>query len=133
MVEPVTLGAVVASALAMAAEAALKGSVGEAAKEAYQALKGKIAEWTGYDVDLLEKDPASKGRQTVVAEKLDRQSEADKAEMRDLALRLIESLKHDSGAALDIGYLEATEVELGNITVGRGAQSAIWLREAKLS
>jgi hypothetical protein len=41
MVEPVTIGALVVSALGMAGEAALKGSVGEAAKEAYQALKEK--------------------------------------------------------------------------------------------
>ena len=67
--QPVTLGALVASALAMGAEAAMKGAVGEAGKEAYQTLKRKIAQWAGQDLDLLEIDPASKGRQTVVAEK----------------------------------------------------------------
>ena len=134
MVEPVTLGALVASALAMGAEAAMKGAVGEAGKEAYQTLKRKIAQWAGQDLDLLEIDPASKGRQTVVAEKIDHQSEADKAEMRELAQRLIKTLKNERGAALDIGYLEATEVELGNIKVGVGAaQDAVRLREAKLT
>jgi hypothetical protein len=137
MAEPITIGTLVASALGMAAEAALKSSVGEAAKEAYQALKGKITKWTGTDLDLLEKEPASKGRQTIVAENLDRQSEGDQAEMRDLAQRLIamlkeEALKEEGGVALDVDYLEAMEVQLGNISVVGGVTGARF-RDARIS
>ena len=39
MVDPVTIGGLAASALAMAGEAALKGTVGEVAKDAYKTLK----------------------------------------------------------------------------------------------
>ena len=42
MSDPVTIGALAASALAMAADAALKGAVGEAVKDGYKVLKEKI-------------------------------------------------------------------------------------------
>ena len=57
--EPITIGAVVASALAMAGEAALKGVVGATVKDAYKALKEKVAGWASSDVEALEKTPAS--------------------------------------------------------------------------
>jgi hypothetical protein len=50
MPDPVTLGGLAALALSMTAESMLKGTVGEAAKEAYHALKNKIAQWAGGDV-----------------------------------------------------------------------------------
>jgi hypothetical protein len=132
MVEPVTIGALVVSALGMAGEAALKGSVGEAAKEAYQALKEKIATWIGTDLDILEKEPASKEHQTILAEILDRQPESDQKELRDLAGRLITTLKQSSVVGLDVSYLEAMEVQLGNITVTEGATGARF-RDARIS
>ncbi len=68
MGEPVTIGVLAASALAMAGEAALKGTVSEAVKDAYKALKERVAHWAGGDVEALEKSPTSAGRQAVVAE-----------------------------------------------------------------
>ena len=55
MADPVTIGVLTASALAMAGEAALKGAVGEAAKDAYKALKNRVARWAGSDVEALER------------------------------------------------------------------------------
>ena len=45
MLDPVTVGSLVAGALGMAADAALKGAVGEAVKDGYQALKEKVSHW----------------------------------------------------------------------------------------
>jgi hypothetical protein len=42
MVDPVTVGSLVAGALGMTAEALLKGAVGEAVKDGYNALKEKV-------------------------------------------------------------------------------------------
>ena len=61
-----------ASALAMAADAALKGAMGESVKDAYKALKEKVATWAGGDVEALVCEPESKGRQIIVAEKIDK-------------------------------------------------------------
>jgi NAD(P)H-dependent flavin oxidoreductase YrpB (nitropropane dioxygenase family) len=43
--DPVTIGALAASVLAMAAEEVVKTGVGETVKDAYKALKTKIAVW----------------------------------------------------------------------------------------
>jgi len=58
MSDPVTIGVLTASALAMAAEAVVKIAVGEAVKDAYKALKDKVAVWIGGDVEALS-DPSA--------------------------------------------------------------------------
>jgi hypothetical protein len=67
MSDPVTIGVLTASTLAMAAEAVFKSSVGEVVKDAYKALKDKVAIWIRTDVEALEKTPTSQTRQAVVA------------------------------------------------------------------
>jgi hypothetical protein len=54
MTDPVTIGTLAASALAIAAEAVVKSSVGEVVKDAYAKLKDKLATWARGDVDALE-------------------------------------------------------------------------------
>jgi hypothetical protein len=123
MVEPVTIGALSASVLALAAEAALKGAVGEAAKGAYNALKETIARWAASDVEALEKAPSSAARQAVVAEEIDRRPIEDKAGIRILVEELIltlEKTERDGPIGLDIGRLQAARVELGAIVVYEG-------------
>jgi hypothetical protein len=120
MADPITIGALTASALAMAGEAALKGAVGEAAKDAYKALKSRVAQWAGSDVEALEKTPTSQARRAVVAEVVDNQSGNEQAAVRVLAQQLLAALKRSSPVGLDIGRLEAVEVQLGNITVTEG-------------
>ena|ERR1043166_2167329 len=126
MAEPITIGALVASALAMAGEAALKGTVGEAVKDAYKALKEHVARWAGGDVETLEKAPTSAGRQAVVAEAIDGRPTEEQAPLRALAEQLIAELKRHGPVGLDIGRLEAMEVQLGSIsaTEGTGARIA---------
>ena len=115
-----TVGTLVASALGMAGEAIVKGAVGEAVKDSYKALKGKIAHWAGHDVEALEKAPTSAARQAVVAEIIDAQPADDLAAVRALAERLIAALKATGSTGLDLARLEALEVRLGAITVKGG-------------
>ena len=104
----------------MAGEAALKGTVSEAVKDAYKALKERVAHWAGGDVEALEKSPTSAGRQAVVAEAINDQSTEEQAFLRSLADRLIAALKQHAPVGLDIGRLEALEVRLGSISVTEG-------------
>jgi hypothetical protein len=54
MVDPVTVGSLVAGALSMTAEEVLKGAVGEAVKDGYKALKEKVSHWASGEVTALE-------------------------------------------------------------------------------
>jgi hypothetical protein len=126
MVDPVTVGSLVAGALSMAGEALLKGAVGEAVKDGYQALKEKVSHCASSDVTELEKAPSSATRQAVIAEIVDAQSEDDRKLLRDLAEALVAKLKESAPAiGLDIGRLTALEVQLGNITVTSGTGARI--------
>ena len=123
MPDPVAIGALAASALATAAEEALKTGVGEAVKDAYAKLKTKIAGWAGADVEALAKEPDSAGRRLIVAETINSQSPSDLAEVRTLALALNEALREaaKSGAVgADIGRLEAERVLLERFDVAQG-------------
>ena len=123
MSDPITVGAVTSLVLSMASEQALKGFVGEAAKDAYKALKGKIAHWAGGDVEALEKDPTSVGRRSVIAETIDKLPEAEKISVKELATQLADALKKSAAEgpiAFDFGTLEAARIHLGKITVHQG-------------
>ena len=126
MVDPVTVGSLVAGALSMAAEAVLKGAVGEAVKDGYKALKEKVSHWASGEVTALEATPSSIGRQTVIAEMIDAQSEEDRKSLRALAEALVAKLKECAPAiGLDIGRLTALEAQLGNLTVTSGIGARI--------
>ena len=126
MSDPITVGALVAGALGMVAEALLKGSVGEAAKDAYKGLKEKVSHWASADVAELEKAPKSIPRKAVIAEIIDSQSPEDQESLRVLAGQLLEKLKANPQAVgLDIGRLTALEVQLGDLTVTSGVGARI--------
>jgi hypothetical protein len=126
MVDPVTVGSLVAAALSMTAEAVLKGAVGESVKDVYKTLKEKVSHWASSEVAALETTPSSKGRQAVVAEIIDSQPEDDRKSLRVLAETLVAKLKESAPAiGLDIGRLTALEVQLGNITVTSGTGARI--------
>lgn len=125
MTDAVTIGTLAAAALAMASDAAIKGVVGEAVKDAYKALKGKVARWAGADVEALEKSPASTARQSVVAEVVDARPAEDQASVKAIADALItamksEALKSGGPVGLDVGKLEALQVKLAAIAVTEG-------------
>jgi hypothetical protein len=117
MTDPVTVtvGVMAAKALSFVAEEAAKGFVGETAKDLYKALKNKIGQWASNDVEALVKAPNSKARFTVVAEVVDSLQAADQEDIRKLAEQLISALKSEPTIGLDVGRLNALEVDLGNI------------------
>ena len=120
MVDPVTIGGLVVSTLAIAGDAALKGAVGAGVKDAYDALKNKITGWAKHEVASLEKAPSSQELQTVVARIVDDQPPDEKTIAREFAERLVAALKEGNSIGLDIGRLEALEVQLGSITANEG-------------
>jgi hypothetical protein len=122
MADPITVGVLVAGALRLAAEAVVKGAVGETVKDAYRALKTKLSSWAAGDVDALEKQPASKAREAVIVETVDHLPPPDQKSLRDLAQALTNELeKQDPGAVgYDIGRLKALQAEFGNVTVIEG-------------
>lgn len=131
MVDPATVGSLVAGALSMAADAALKGAVGEAVKDGYKVLKGKISHWASDEVAMLEAAPSSKGKQLAVAEIIDAQSDDDRAALRVLAETLVTRLRESAPMiGIDIGRLTALEAHIGNITVTSGIGARI--EEAKI-
>lgn len=128
MSDPITLGSLVAWVLAMAGEAAVKGAVGEAAKNAYQALKEKIRPWAGGRIEALEKAPASAAEQAILAKEVDQRSVTDKEDIQTLATKLIEALENQERSGpigLDLGTLKAVRVQLGAITVTEGIGARI--------
>jgi hypothetical protein len=123
MVDPVTVGALTASALAMAGDAIVKGVVGETVKDSYKALKGKIAHWAGADVDALEKAPTSAARQAVVAEIIDAQPADAKTALRPLIEQLTTALKASGiQTAVDNSIAVGNSKVNAPITSGSGNQ-----------
>lgn len=123
MLDAATIGGLASSILGMAAEAALKGAVGEATKGAYKALKAKVGQWAASDVDALEHNPTSPARRAVVAEVVDALPETDKVSIKALTSALAEALRSNADNApigIDIGVLEAASVQLAQITVTDG-------------
>jgi hypothetical protein len=123
MSDPVTIGALAASMLAMGAEAVFKSSVGEVVKDAYKALKDKVATWTRSDIEAMEKTPTSPSRQVVIAEQIDKQSPDDRTDVKKLTIALTEALRNaaqDRPIGIDIGVLEAARVQLAGINVTEG-------------
>ncbi len=123
MADPMTVGACVSLFLGMASEAAVKGVIGEAAKDAYRKLKEKVAQWAAGDVQALEQNPSSTARRAVVAEVVDQLPDADKLSVKALADALAQSLKEAAAAGpigIDIGRLEAARVDLERIAVQEG-------------
>ncbi len=121
MPDPITIGSLVAAAMAMAADASVKGTVGEAAKDAYHALKNKISQWASGDVQALEKTPSSATRQAVIAEIIDAQSNGEQELLRSLAKALVAELKrHSQVIGVDLGRLTDVEVQLGSVSVTEG-------------
>ncbi len=91
MVEPVSTGALVASALSVGAAAFAKGMLSEAAKDAYGKLKNAIAGWAGENVNQLEQKQ-SPAREAVLAEIVDEREEIEKQDLTALARALIATL-----------------------------------------
>jgi hypothetical protein len=118
-----TIGNLAVEALSMSAAAALKGTIGEMAKDAYKALKNKISPWADGDITALERAPESKKRQELLAEEIDKHPPEDLSHIQDLAVALLDELEkrhRTSPIGIDLGRLQAARVRLGEIIVPEG-------------
>jgi hypothetical protein len=123
MSDPATIGSIASIVLSIASEAALKGAVGEAVKDAYKALKEKISHCAAGDLEALERNPVSAPRRAVLAEVIDQLPETDKISVQALATALAEALKKtatEGPIGFDVGRLEAARVQLGTLNVHEG-------------
>lgn len=71
MDEYVSIGVVVAKAFAAVAGALIKGTMGEAAKDAYRALKSRISRHASSEIQTLETAPSSEDSRGAVADATD--------------------------------------------------------------
>ena len=110
MPDPITVGSLVAAAIAAGAVEAGKG----VAKDAYEGLKELASRVLGPDVVQLEAAPDSKGRAVVVAELVEKQPEPVRMELAQLA----EALRSALGAE-GKGKALATMVNQFNAYGGR--------------
>ena len=126
----ISIGGMAVKILSMAAEAALKGSVGEAAKEAYGALKRRIVRFVGGDVAALD----LKGSSTV-AKEIDGLEPDKQADIKSLTLALTDALtvlKKEPDLSGQIGTefferVKAAQIELRNFTViGPGSRGGVF-------
>jgi hypothetical protein len=93
MIDPISVGSLVALVLSTATEAVAKGVVEDATKYAYKALKEKLSQLGSAEVDALETSPGSIGRQLVVAELVDAQPKDAQESLYNLAGELAAALK----------------------------------------
>ena len=120
MTDPETVGSLVAVALGLGSEAA-KTAMSETVKDAYKALRTRVATWAAGDVDELEKVPTSVKRRDLIAEAIDGLVPDEREVLRTLAQSLIDRLGASSAAiGLDIRQIRALNVDLGRIDVARG-------------
>ena len=126
MSDPSTIGALAAWSIGVAAEAFSKGFLGEAAKEAYQAVKNTIAKWARGDLEKLELSPTSAARRAVVAEVVDLRPIDDQESLRLLLEPLVTSLSAQASAiGIDIGTLTNVKTRLGTLIVDEGIGARI--------
>ena len=105
----------------MAVQELAKAGAGEAAKDAYQALRDKVAHRASGEVATLEAAPSSTGKQLAVAEIVDAQSEEDRQVLKVLTENLLAKLKENAPAiGLDVTRVSDLQMELGKVTVTRG-------------
>lgn len=86
--------AVIVSALATAASKAAEGVIGDAVKDAYTGLKSLITRKYGdVNIEMLERDPASKTKREVVEQDLAKTGATQDQEVIDATKRLQEELE----------------------------------------
>ncbi len=125
MADPMTIGDLVASTLAAAGPEVMKATVGEAAKDAYKALKTQLFPSASAELDVLEAAPASEAAQLAVAKVIDERSTQEQQALRHLAEKLITTLKESAPSiGVDIDRLSALErqVRASAVAISAGAR-----------
>lgn len=111
---------IIITALVTGAAAALKPVAEQAIKDAYTGLKGLIQRKYGrVDVAMLETDPASKARQAVVKEDLEKAGARQDEELLREAKALLDVIQaHASDAPQAVG-LDLQDIKAASLTAER--------------
>jgi hypothetical protein len=117
--DPITA---IVAALAAGATAALKDTASEAVKDAYGAVKSLIKKQFGsVDVDQLEKNPESAGRQATVKEELEATEAASSIELLAAAQALLEKIEalgpqEAMSTGVDLEKIKAANIAIRGVT-----------------
>ena len=125
--EPVTTAIV--AALSSGGTFVFEKAATEAVKDAYAAVKVWIHDRypdANVSVDQLEKQPASKARQEVVGEDLERAGASTDTKLVKLAQILVVLIRKQApdvarSIGVDLGELDQANVTFGNVLAGKGA------------
>ena len=111
---------IIVTALVSGAAAAIKPTTEQAIKDAYASIKRLIQhKYKGVDVAVLENDPASKSRQGVVKEDLEKTEAGQDEEVLLEAKALLEAIKaHAPDVPKTVG-LELKDIEAAALSAGR--------------
>lgn len=119
MADPITLGSLIAAALAAGASEAGKAALGAAAMDAYQALKAAAGRLLGPAAEQLEARPDSEHRAGVVAELVDELPDPDRHALGQLAEALRAALAAEGRGATIDNSVTVTASGAGAIAAGR--------------
>lgn len=113
-------------------DAIVKPLVGEAAKDAYKALKAQMP-WAADSLAALEKKPESEARRQVVLEEINERPASDLAALEPFIQALVDHLRreHPAPVGIDIQKLEAVNFRVGTLNVEEG--TGVRIEEAKLT
>ena len=123
--DPITTAIV--SSLSAGAAFVGKEAATEGIKDAYAGLKAWIQHhYSGVSVEQLEKQPASKACQEVVAEDLERDNVFEDGELVNLAQTLVDLIRMQApdvarSIGVDLGMLDQANVTFGNVLATGGA------------
>lgn len=108
----------IVAALSAGAALAAKEVATQAVKEAYDGLKSLIAGRFGsVDVDLIERNPDSAGRQAAVREELDAAGAAGAADVLAAAQALLERIEKDAPEKAAAVGVDLERVKAANIAI----------------
>lgn len=108
----------IVTALAAGAAAGFNSTVAQAVEDGYAALKALIRrKYAEVNVDLIDQDPASEGRRTVVKEELLKTDAATDAELLRMAKALLDAIQSqavDAGGAIGV---DLKEIRAASLTI----------------
>lgn len=113
--DPITI---IVTALAVGAAAGLKSTTETVIKDAYSSIKALIKrKYQRVNIDMLESDPASKSRQTVVKEDLEKTDAGKDKEVLSLAKALLEAIKKHAPEAAKVVGVKIEDVEAASMKI----------------
>lgn len=113
--DPVSL---IATALASGVIAGLRPTAEQAVKDGYSALKELITrKYRGVPVDLLEQDPKSESRRSVIKEELAKTDAAHDQELLRMTKLLLDSIQRLAPEALGAVGVDLKNVKAGSLNI----------------